>query len=170
MSIEKYIADIIKREGGFVNHQNDSGGATNYGITQATLMEWRGREVTIDEIKNLSVNEAYKIYKEKYYTKLNISNFTDIKLQGIILDTAVNSGKLRAIMILQRILGVEADGIVGAITTQMTNTFPDRGLLRRRYLAERYRFLGNLITSKPSQAVFAAGWMNRVSDLLEELG
>ena len=37
MELEKMIDLIIEAEGGYVNDPNDRGGATKYGITQATL-------------------------------------------------------------------------------------------------------------------------------------
>ena len=33
MSIQRIINDIIRKEGGYVNHPDDKGGSTNYGIT-----------------------------------------------------------------------------------------------------------------------------------------
>ena len=44
--VDDLISDIIRREGGYVNHPDDRGGPTNYGITQATLSEWRRQPVT----------------------------------------------------------------------------------------------------------------------------
>lgn len=35
MNIEKYLDELIKREGGYVNNPADRGGATKYGITEA---------------------------------------------------------------------------------------------------------------------------------------
>ena len=37
---------VFEREGGYVDDPHDPGGATNMGITLATLAAWRGREVT----------------------------------------------------------------------------------------------------------------------------
>lgn len=44
MNIEKYLDELIKREGGYVNNPADRGGATKYGITQAVAREngWNG--------------------------------------------------------------------------------------------------------------------------------
>lgn len=36
------LAIVLEFEGGYVNHPNDPGGATNMGITHKTLAAWRG--------------------------------------------------------------------------------------------------------------------------------
>ena len=36
-SVESIAAEIVRREGGFVNDPDDPGGATNHGVTLATL-------------------------------------------------------------------------------------------------------------------------------------
>ena len=43
MSIEQMIDEVLSKEGGFVNHPADKGGATKYGITQrrAPSSTWR---------------------------------------------------------------------------------------------------------------------------------
>ena len=35
MNIDELIDALIEREGGYVNHPSDRGGATKYGITEA---------------------------------------------------------------------------------------------------------------------------------------
>jgi hypothetical protein len=64
---DEMIDDILAREGGFVNHPADRGGPTNFGVTQATLASWRGREATIDDVRSLTIDEARDIYRTKYY-------------------------------------------------------------------------------------------------------
>ena len=52
---------IAKWEGGFVNDPRDPGGATNMGITIATLSSWRGTPVTVQDVRNLTKQEARQI-------------------------------------------------------------------------------------------------------------
>ena len=46
---------VFEREGGYVDDPDDPGGATNMGITLATLAAWRGREVSKAEVRALSL-------------------------------------------------------------------------------------------------------------------
>ena len=39
---------ILHHEGGYVNHPEDPGGATNLGVTLRVYQEWIGRKVTTD--------------------------------------------------------------------------------------------------------------------------
>ena len=53
---------IAKWEGGFVDHPKDPGGATNMGITHHTLSSWRGKPVTVHDVRNLTEAEAKEIF------------------------------------------------------------------------------------------------------------
>ena len=56
MTIAQMLDQIIAAEGGYVDDENDAGGATNFGITQATLTAWRSpATVTKDDVKNALV-------------------------------------------------------------------------------------------------------------------
>ena len=70
--------DLERGKTGFVMdpHDND-GGATNFGITKITYQEFKGREVTIDEMKNMPFSDVQQIYKEKY---VYIRRFQDEKV------------------------------------------------------------------------------------------
>ena len=57
-SVDEMIDDILRREGGYVNHPADRGGPTNYGITQKTLSRYIGRAALTSEVKNLSEDVA----------------------------------------------------------------------------------------------------------------
>ena len=168
MTAQKIIADIIRREGGYVNHPGDKGGATKYGITKKTLESWRNQTLFDVEVERLTIAEATEIYEANYLKKPKIDWITDEKLKALVLDTAVNSGPLTAIKLLQQSVGAQADGVLGPVTIGIIQSFDDSQEVRKRFLAARIAFLGKLIINNPSQSVFAAGWASRMSELLIE--
>jgi len=167
MNIKQLIDDILRREGGFVDHAADRGGATNYGITQETLANWRSRSVSVDEVRDLTEDEAREIYAARYVVEPRFSDIEDEDLAALVVDCAVNHGPTRAARWLQKAAGVTTDGKVGPITLEAVNS-QDGMDLYCAVLAERCRFYGRLITRVPSQAAFAAGWANRVAEFIEE--
>ena len=68
--IDTILDEIIRREGGYVNHPADRGGPTNFGITAQTLGSWRklGRPATAAEVQALTETEARAIYRQQYIT------------------------------------------------------------------------------------------------------
>ena len=168
MSIEKYIADVIAREGGYVNHPDDAGGPTKFGITLKTLADWRSHEVDASDVEALGVDEAYQIYKQNYLIGPGINNISDDKLKALMFDTAVHCGAVRAVKFLQEAIGARQDGVIGPVTIQLINNMIPL-VVRVKYLSLRIRYNGAIISADPTQAVFAKGWSNRVGDLLEKL-
>jgi lysozyme family protein len=162
------IAAIIRREGGFVDDPDDPGGATKFGITARTLSDWRNRPVTREHVQFLSEAEASEIYRDRYLLRPGIGLVEPEKLRAAVLDAAVQFGPRRAIEMLQRALGVKADGILGPLTREaMKNAGERAGLVR--FEAERVRAYGRTITDNPKLAKFAAGWANRCAEMIEAL-
>lgn len=173
------LTNILRREGGFVDHPADRGGPTNFGITAATLGDWRGlgRPASREEVRALTEREARKIYTKRYLQDTGFDQIRNAKLRDLLLDCAVHHGPRRAAVWLQEAVGVTADGKVGPMTLAAVADH-GRGLDGRRgggrrgrplqavILAKRLVFLGALITKDPRQAVFAKGWMVRVSEFL----
>jgi lysozyme family protein len=168
------LTHILRREGGFVDHPADRGGPTNFGITAATLGDWRGlgRPASREEVKALTEREARKIYTQRYLTDTGFAQILNAKLRDLLLDCAVHHGPRRAAVWLQEAVGVTADGKVGPRTVEAVTDYGRRDQGRRRrplqavILAKRLVFLGELITKDPKQAVFAKGWMVRVAEFL----
>lgn len=109
------LAFTLREEGGFSDDPRDPGGATNYGITLATLSHWRGRRCTADDVRNLTQQEASVIYRVSYWHAMKCSALP-FGLDLMTFDEGVNAGPPASVRMLQFVVGVEADGIVGAQT------------------------------------------------------
>ena len=167
MKTKDIIDGILKREGGYVNNSADRGGPTKFGITRKTLQAWRGGLVTVNGVKSLGEDEARQIYEREYLVRPRIGEIKSISLRVFMLDSAVQHGPRRAIRWLQKIAGVPVDGIIGPVSLEAINRL-DSAALYRKLVAERCRFYGRIITRDPTQAVFAAGWANRIAEFIEE--
>ena len=167
MKDDEIISAILRREGGYVDHPADRGGPTKYGITLKTLESWRGRKLTAQDVRDLTIEEARRIYRLRFIVGPGLHRVSDGRLRALLVDAAVNHGPKRAVQLLQRVLGVTADGILGPRTLAALRRLD----ARRAYLgvcAERVRLYGRLIARDSSQAVFARGWLNRAAELIEE--
>lgn len=163
--IEQTIDEILDRERGFVDHPADKGGPTNLGITIPTLARFRGKPVTIADIRGLSVLEARAVYRSGLY----IGRFEKVEneaLFSLLCDMAVHHGTDAAARYLQRAVGVTEDGIIGPKTIAALETL-DVGRTYRKVVASRARLFGKIISRDSKQSVFAAGWMNRLAEFIE---
>jgi lysozyme family protein len=88
---EKAIDFVLKNEGGYVNHPDDPGGETKYGIAK--------RSHPSVDIKNLTVEGAKGIYLSEYWIPSGAGNLSDA-LALVHFDTAVNCGVGKARVIL----------------------------------------------------------------------
>ena len=137
-----YFPHLLKHEGGYVDHPHDPGGATNMGITLATLREWRGRPVTKADVRALTREEAESIYRARYWNKIR----GDEMLAGpdaALFDVAVNSGVGRAVQWMHLTVGKNAQDATKAIC------------------ARRRAFFQSLRTF----STFGRGWMRRVNEV-----
>ena len=102
MDIETMIDELIAREGGYVNHPADQGGATRWGITEAVARAhgYRG------EMRDLPRSQAVAIYRRLYWQGPGFDQVAERapKVAAELFDTAVNMGPETAIGFLQRAL------------------------------------------------------------------
>lgn len=149
---------VLAHEGGYVNHPDDPGGATNLGITIGTLSQHLGRKATTTDVKNISLTTASAIYRANYWDRARCDDLPS-GLDYAVFDFAVNSGVSRAVQTLQKVLGVKQDGVIGPKTLAAIDT--DQVLvveLIARLCAERMAFLKRLKT----WGTFGKGWTRRV--------
>ena len=163
-SFKNAVEEVFKREGGFVNHPNDRGGATNMGITIGTLSAWLGRPATIDDVKNMTKETATAIYKRNYWDAIWGDKIKYYSVAAAMFDQAVNRGPKSAIKQAQKIVGVTQDGVIGPVTLAAINNMPDSQFLPQ-YLSASAAFYNMLVQNDPSQGVFLNGWLKRIQHL-----
>lgn len=66
-------------------------------------------------------NEWRHIFKSLYWNKCKADDIADQSIANLLVDWAYNSGPSLAIRHIQRIVGVNADGIMGNITLSAIN-------------------------------------------------
>ncbi len=171
MNIRTIINDVIEKEGGFVNHPADKGGATNYGITAMSYAEYfkfHVDAVTIDMIKAIVPPVAEKIYYALYFVRPNVVSLPEI-IQPIMVDMAVNHGCRGAVKILQKALVSDGysfsppDGIIGEKTIDAAGqAVAQLGQVFVSTLVNcRIDYYNKIIANDPSQAAFKNGWIAR---------
>lgn len=167
---KKLIPFILKWEGGFVNDPDDLGGATNKGITIGTFSEYRKRKglpsPTVQELKNLSGNEWYEIFKTMYWDRWRGDEIKNQSVANILIDWVWASG-VHGIRRPQAILGVVPDGIVGAKTIAALNA-AHPGRVFEAIKADRANFIDEICKARPKNEKYRKGWMNRINAIKYE--
>ena len=105
------LAFTLRAEGGFSDHPADPGGATNMGITRATLAGVRGHAVSSAEVRALTRAEAADIYRSMYWRVVR-GDELPAGVDLVVFDHAVNSGPKAAIRSLQGALGFKQDAVL----------------------------------------------------------
>lgn len=180
-NLETELDALIKREGGFVDHPNDKGGPTRYGITQAVALAngWNGR------MQDLSIAFAKTIYRKKYWL---VPGYDKISAMGLpllaaeLFDTGVNMGPTTQGKWLQRWLNalcgqfpkyihITVDGDVGGGTrAAIAYLIGKRGLAATEdalvdavNCSQGARYL-ELVEGREANEVFIWGWLtSRIS-------
>ena len=151
---------VFAEEGGYTNDPNDSGGPTNFDITLHDLKEWRGKDdVTADDVKNMTKDEAREIYRSKYWNPIQCNDLPNgVDLQ--VFDFGINAGPKTAVKILQEAIGVTADGSVGPITITAAKAADARTTIQN-FSERRLEYYRSL----PDWVHFGTGWTNRTNSV-----
>jgi lysozyme family protein len=154
----------VGHEGGYVNDPKDRGGETKYGVTKKTYPHL--------DIKNLSLEEAKKIYYNDFWnTKQADLNLLSEKIAIEVFDTGINTSMRTAIEIFQTALNllnrvesryddVVVDGFMGSDTLKVLDKVDELELLRVLNGLQFCRYY-EIVKNNHSQERFFAGWIKR---------
>jgi len=181
MKVDAYLDSLIKREAGYVDHPNDKGGPTNWGITEQVARAWGYH----GDMRSLPQSMARAIYLDRYWLdpKFDQVNEHSPAVAEELLDTGVNMGPQRATRFFQRALNVlnrqgkiypdlDADGQLGRVSiAAMRSYLANRGkdgelvLVRLLNAFQAVRYV-EIAEANPTQEEFMHGWvLHRVGSL-----
>ncbi|EAN6187285.1 glycoside hydrolase family 108 protein [Salmonella enterica] len=174
MTKDEIFATILDKEGGYVNHSDDRGGPTNWGITLTTARA----NGYMGDMRNLTRDQALKILEADYWCGPRFDQVAIIShsVAAELCDTGVNMGPLIPIKWFQRWLNVFndqqrfypdllVDGQIGPRTLSALKFFlSNRGnegeiiLIRALNCSQGQRYL-ELAEQRQANESFIYGWM-----------
>lgn len=161
------LAFVLRWEGGYVNHPNDPGGATNKGVTQRTYDAWLLRQGRPRQpVAQIADDEVHAIYEADYWLAARCDQLP-APLDLVVFDTAVNMGVGRAVRFLQHAVGERDDGEFGPLTREAVLAADPREAART-FCDRREWYYGELVRKNGKLAVFLNGWLNRLNALRRE--
>jgi lysozyme family protein len=183
-SFEWALQNVLHHEGGFVDHSDDPGGATDFGISLRFLQGIledndedgfadgdidRDGDIDVDDIRSLDLDDVKKLYKDKFWKVAKCDKIKSEMIATKTFDMAVNMGPSQAWKLVQRganSLGesLKVDGKAGAKTLAAVNSLTDRDfMLITNIRRVQDKFYESLIVKKPSLASFRLGWRRRAA-------
>ncbi|MDG4648813.1 holin-associated N-acetylmuramidase [Roseibacterium sp. SDUM158017] len=178
LSVRDIAKDIVAREGGFVNDPDDPGGATQHGVTLATLRRLgidldRDGDVDARDLRRVTPQIAADICVTHYFERPGLAGLPEA-LQATVFDMYVNAGS-NAVRLLQRLLcdmghDVAVDGVIGPQTLRAAHAAQARapGHLADAYGIARRNYYYRLADRRPASRKYArtrdggkGGWIRR---------
>jgi lysozyme family protein len=172
---DRIINEIIRVEGGYVIDPSDSGGETNFGITDLVARAFGYTETMRDMPRQV----AFDIYSAKYWDALwgdSLAKLSEPVAEEVV-DTGVNMGINRAGKFLQRSLNVlnnrgkyyhdiAVDGFIGTGTITALEIYllkRDESILVKMLNCLQGAFYVELAERREKDERFINGWFkNRV--------
>lgn len=151
---------LLGIEGGVSDRplNEDPGGLTNMGITQAVYDQWRAlRSLPPKSVREITSQEAVAIGKANYWQPIQGDKLPS-GVDFAVFDYAFNSGPAQAVKDLQRVLNVAADGIVGLATLEAL-AVADTEAVINGVCDNRLAFMKKLKNWRAN----ANGWTSRVA-------
>lgn len=144
---------LMLHEGGYVNHPNDPGGETMWGVTKRVAQA----HGYFGDMRKLPKSLAKQITEKSYYKAVK-GDQLDRLIAWQLTDAAYNHGNRQAVKFLQRAVGASADGLIGPRTLAAVAAM-DKNDVVLLFNAERLEFYTNLGIWQ----TFGRGWSRRVA-------
>lgn len=170
----RLIDGVIGREGGYVNHPDDRGGETIWGITVGTARRFGFKGA----MRGMTRGQAVEIYRAQYWVQPGYDRVAALSeaVAEELFDTGVNMGPGVASTMLQRCLNalnrqgkdypdIKVDGDVGPATLRSLTAYlkvrgkeGERVLLKALNSLQGERYI-ELAEKRQANESFVYGWL-----------
>ena len=158
--IEKLAIFIRSWEGGYSNIPQDSGGPTNKGVTLATFRSVYGKDKTVSDLKNITLEQWEHIFKRYFWDRWKADNIKDEWIAYLLVDWLWASGPKNAINRVQKFLGLKVDGIVGNVTINKINSYNGKELFTKLWHLRE-----DFIKTRAQYPIYGKGWLRRLNGI-----
>jgi len=170
---------IQRAEGGYQNLVNDKGNynslnervGTNFGISAKVYEKYIGVPPSIEDMKNITQNEAHYIFKNQFWDAIKADVINSQAVAETYADHAINASPRASTRIMQRVLNntfgktLTVDGITGNKTIAAINSV-DATQLFNAFSNGRKSYYNSLNDCK----YFCNAWHGRVEELANDHG
>lgn len=174
--LEMIKAVEFNNDNSLLLHKNDGeNGLTFYGIYQSAHPNWNGWKIInryLEVTPNLKqcsvilsgVSDLNKLviefYKVEFWNKLELDLITSEHKQLEIMCFAINAGITPCVKVLQELINVKIDGVIGEKTIKAINEFSESDF-DRLFDVEEKEYYDELILNKSRFKKYQKGWHNR---------
>lgn len=164
----------VRWEGGFQNMAADTANycdgkliGTNHGVSAIGYKQAFGRCPTVAEMKALTIQQAADVFKVQYWDAVKGDQIKNQSIAELVADWAWGSGPTTAIRLVQRTLGLTADGVIGSQTLAALNGRNSAAIFAKLHAAREQHFR-SIAAASPAKAQFLKGWLNRLESFIYE--
>ena len=149
----------------YVNNPGDHGGPTKFGVTLGTWQSCgydKNHDGHIDALDvQLLTPEDYQFVLKSYWNTWKADQINNQSIANILVDWVWGSGKW-GVVIPQRLLNLDDDGVVGPNTLGAVNSSDQEDLFNKIHDA-RIHFANDICDKHPDQEKWRHGWINRIN-------
>lgn len=176
-SFDKAIVNTFKAEGGFQQDPNDNANyvngvliGTNRGISAVGYYSYYKKVPTVNDIKNLTVEQAKQIFKGNYWDKLNCDLVKNQSVAELMFQYIIGSGASQISDIKDIANGIdekdlvilENDNPIQPKEIEIINNL-DQAKFHAALWKWRLAFYDLVVLKNPKKLKFLKGWQNRLA-------
>lgn len=156
---------LLKHEGGFQKHPDDSGnwtgGVIGQGVLKGTKYGISAAQFPYLDIENLTDWQAGEIYRDGYWKSL-YSQIMNQPVANKLFDLGVLFGVGTTVKVLQSCLDIKQDGLFGPICLAAVNSYHPVESLLSIFKYRMRNHVIQIILARPENQPFFNGWISRI--------